>query len=73
MPPASMPKDRIKFVRPLHIEETAGGFKIIDAKGQHTGAYVYWNDWKSIGANVIRMPEKDQARDIAEAVLKALG
>jgi hypothetical protein len=39
-----------------------------DAKGQHTGVYVYWNDWNAIGANVTRMPEKGQAIDIAEAV-----
>jgi hypothetical protein len=67
-----MPNNRIKFARPLRIEETVGALKIIDAKGQHTGIYVYWNDWKSIGANVIRMPEKGQARDIAETVLIAL-
>jgi hypothetical protein len=71
LPPA-MPDDRIAFAKPFRIEEWPSTFRIVDATGRHTGIVVFFSGFSTLGGQRVKMPSEEQARDMAEAIVKAL-
>ena len=57
-----------RFLAPWTVEKIAGGFKVIDAKGQSL-ACVYWRETKD-AANIAGVLTEDEARRIASDIAK---
>ena len=69
---AAMPDDRIAFAKPFRIEEWPSTFRIVDATGRHTGIVVFFSGFSTLGGQRVKMPDEEQAREMAEAIVKAL-
>jgi hypothetical protein len=69
---AATPDDRIAFAKPFRIEEWPTTFRTVDAMGRHTGIVVFFSGFSTLGGQRVKMPSEEQARDMAEAIVKAL-
>ena len=67
-----MPDDRIDFAKPLRVERTPSSFRIVDATGRHTGIVVFFGGFSTLNGQRVKIPGEDQARETAEAIVKAL-
>jgi hypothetical protein len=68
-----MPDDPIAFAKPFRIERTPSAFRIVDATGRHTGIVVFFSGFSTLGGQRVKMPDDEQAREMAETLVKTLG